>query len=691
MAQYLAVLELSDLDGDNGFAFYGELAGDRSGWAVVSAGDINNDGFDDLIIGAPKADPNGSDSGMSYVVFGDKNFAASMEVSDLVGATTGIQIVGELEGDQSGWAVASAGDVNDDGFDDFIIGANRADPNDTNSGASYVVFGKGSVFDDKIHLSDLDGDNGFQINGAKENSFSGHSVSSAGDVNGDGFADVIIGARNAYTDGGYTGAAYVVFGKDGGFDAEVELGDLDGDDGFQIAGKNDGDAAGFSVGAAGDVNGDGLADLIVGANGTDPNGLSSGASFVVFGSTSGFDATMSVADIDGANGFQISGETAGDFSGVSVSSAGDVNGDGIGDLIVGADRHGANDEGAAFVVFGKSSGFASTLQLSSLDGNNGFEIPGEAGGDCAGISVSSAGDFNGDGFDDVIVGAWLATPPGFDPGVSYVVFGKASGFAATLDLSDLDGNNGFQINGEAADDRSGHSVAGAGDVNGDGFDDLIVGSYGADPNGGESGTSYVIFGGMPGEAVTRVGTDIGNTIRGGNFNDTLTGLGGLDRLVGYDGKDVLKGGADRDVLQGGGGKDKLTGGAGGDSLDGGKKADTFIYADASHSSSTAFDSMIRFDFSEDRFDLPDAVTGIDPASAGGTLNVATFDSDLAAGVAGLAAGHAMIFAPDAGDFAGMFFLVVDANGTSGYQAGDDFVMRLAVPKHLGDFGIEDFI
>jgi hypothetical protein len=559
MAQYLAVLELSSLDGNNGFQINGEAAGDRAGYSVSDAGDVNGDGFGDLIIGASRADPNGTDSGATYVVFGKASgFGATLELSALDGAN-GFQINGEAAGGYSGNSVSSAGDINGDGFDDFIIGAFHASPNGVWSGASYVVFGKGSAFTSTFELTGLDGNNGFQINGEVTYDYAGRSVSSAGDVNGDGFDDVLVGA-----DGFGDGAAYVIFGKASGFGANLNLSSLVGSNGFEITGVADN--TGFSASSAGDVNGDGFDDVIVGADGADPNGSNSGASYVVFGKGTAFGGNLSLSSLDGTNGFRINGETAGDHSGHSVASAGDVNGDGLGDLIVGAydaDPHGGSS-GASYVVFGKASGFGHTLALSTLDGNSGFQINGETAGDHSGYSVASGGDFNGDGFDDLIVGAEGADPSGVYSGASYVVFGKASGFGATFELSSLDGNNGFQINGEAEDHRSGFSVAAGGDVNGDGFDDLIVGAYYASPNGALSGASYVIYGSMPGTAVTRSGTEIRNDIRGGNFDDVLSGLGGDDRLFGNDGDDTILGGDGDDISDAGAGDDDYRGGSGED-------------------------------------------------------------------------------------------------------------------------------
>ena len=190
-------------------------------------------------------------------------------------------------------------------------------------------------------------------------------------------------------------------------------------------------------------------------------------------------------------------------------------------------------------MFGKADGRA--VELHEIEtGSGGFVINGVSTDDRSGFSVSRAGDVNGDGLDDLIVGAFFDDPNGTDSGASFVVFGKAGGTA--VELSDVElGIGGFVINGVSEEDRSGLSVSAAGDVNGDGFDDLIIGALRDDPNGVNSGASFVIFGGDFSGAATQVGTVL---------NDTLTGSGADDVIFAGTGDDTINGGGRTDRLSG---------------------------------------------------------------------------------------------------------------------------------------------
>ena len=507
-----AALEVSTLDGSNGFVLNGVVFS-FSGYSVSSAGDINGDGFDDVIVGAPVV----RSSGQSYVVFGsDAGFDAVVEHSNLDGSN-GFVLQGDTD-DRSGNSVSGAGDVNGDGFDDLIIGAPDAADR---TGQSYVVFGSDAGFDAVVELSSLDGSNGFVLRGIDIGDRSGRSVSGAGDFNGDGFDDVIIGAQFADSSRDDSGESYVVFGTDAGFDAVIELSSLNGSNGFLLSGIDETDYSGRPVSGAGDINGDGFDDLIIGALGADLNGDRSGESYVVFGSDESLGDVFELSSLDGKNGFVLSPGSAG-------SGAGDINGDGFDDLIAFAN-------GLSYVVFGTDASFGAAFEFSSVDGKNGFALsPGSAG--------SGAGDVNGDGFDDLIFEAPFLGPNSGFSGVSYVVFGSADIGSPTIPPR-------FGTNG----------------------DDTFIGGGNEDVFFGLAGNDFLS------------GRNNRDTLDGGNGNDTLDGGRGSDALLGGNGNDILLGGADDDTLDGGKGGDTLDGGRGNDTLDGGRGSDTLFGNDGNDS------------------------------------------------------------------------------------------------------------
>ena len=505
-----------------------------------------------------------------------------------------------------GDAIVGIHDLNGDGIDDFAItaiGSFMGPP-----GHVYVVFGTASGFPADIDLATLNGTNGFTLSGP-DHSF-GRSLASA-DVNGDGVADLIIGVNG---DDGYNGAVYVLYGKHGAF-TDLNMTDIVAAGGVKISGS-DTQGFGYSVSAAGDVNGDGVADIVVGApsSGSDLEG----SAYVIFGQSGGLPSNFSTSALDGTNGFEFVG--AGYFGrlGQSVAGAGDVNGDGFDDVIISAYGLGSTyddaGKGASFVIFGHSGSFAPVLNIADVDGFNALTFNGLNYNGWFGKSVAGVGDVNGDGVDDFAVGAWS------DDAV-YVVYGVKSGsgssLPASLDPTDLDGTNGFTIAGAGL---FGQVMSNAGDLNGDGIDDLVIGAYGVWPGGVSSGGEvYVVYGRSGVVAPTLNVSSLDGTngyaipgiVEGGHLGLALGSIadvnndGGMDLIIsagqgghayviygapnsppppppppppvnGTAGSDTLNGASSDDVINGLGGNDKLYGNGGNDTLYGGDGAD-YLY------------------------------------------------------------------------------------------------------------------
>lgn len=379
----------------------------RYGYSVSGAGDVNGDGFDDVIISAPSYENGQPDEGKVFVYHGS---------SSGLPVTANWTAEGNFEGALFGFSVSNAGDVNNDNFSDVIIGAPHFSSGSMFGGA-FVFLGSSSGLS-TVH-------NWYFGNSDPASEF-GHSVSGAGDVNGDGFDDVIVGVVNNYLYESHWIGALIFLGSSSGI--------TPGNPAWSASLNEQTGYFGSSVSKAGDVNSDGYDDVIVGAFGYDGY---HGKALVYYGSPSRPNYAP--------HNWESTGQRVLAFFGYSVSDAGDVNNDGIDDIIIGATEDLDYGNGKAYVYHGSAGGPVLAKVLTGIEDGSNF-----------GESVSSAGDFNNDGFDDVVIGARFAMPYGI-----FVYFGSS---------------NGIKNFPERQIPANGLAVSGAGDVNGDGLNDIIAGN-----------------------------------------------------------------------------------------------------------------------------------------------------------------------------------------------------------------------
>jgi hypothetical protein len=412
------------------------------GLSMAGAGDVNNDGFADVIVGAHAYDNDQVDEGRAYLFLGSSRGLSPTPIW---------MAEGDQESALLGWSVAGVGDVNNDGFDDVVVGAVRHDNGDTDEGRVYLFLG---------NATGLAATPAWTAEGESFKAFFGGSVAGAGDVDNDGFDDVVIGAHGYDSDQANEGRAYLFRGTSGGLEA-VHSWMVEGDQIDAFLGR--------SVAGAGDVNNDGYDDVIIGADGYTNGEAGEGGAFLYLGSATGPGATPDwTAESD-----QIDAEL-----GYAVAGTGDVNNDGYDDVVVTARRYDgtATNGGAAWLHRGGAAGLEAVASWS---------VEGTGTNEDLGRSVASAGDFNGDGFDDIVIGARNFANGEAGEGAALVFTGSASGPAA----SPLVRYESDQVGAEL-----GISVGGAGDVNGDGFGAVLGGAYRYDDDHTEEGGAFLFPG-----------------------------------------------------------------------------------------------------------------------------------------------------------------------------------------------------
>ncbi|MBI5728120.1 MAG: FG-GAP repeat protein, partial [Ignavibacteriales bacterium] len=497
----------------------GSVPGGTFGMSAASAGDVNGDGFNDIIVGAPRAN---SITGMAFIFYGGAQLDASPDVI----------LSGEVANDWFGYSLSTAGDCNGDGFDDVIIGAYGY--NDY-TGKVYIYYGG----------SPMNGVADIIITGESSGRYFGESVTGGGDIDGDGYADVMIGAAATNS---IQGKVYVLLGRAAPLGA-INASAVD----FKIIGET-GSALGKCVAFAGDVNGDGYCDMLLGAP---EYNAAKGRAYIFFGKQS-FDLEINASSAN----VIITGQTGDYLLGSSLASAGDMNGDGLSDVIIAtypslraglflggnimdnivditynspadisqfartvAGAGDVNADGFSDIIIGDHSQDSykgkAYVYYGGLHPDNSPDIvlAGEAVNTFFGFPAAGAGDINGDGFDEILVGAYGSNS---SYGKVYIYYNSLTG----NDISDM------KLVGEGTQEYFGYAISSANDVNGDGYDDIIVGASGYSSG---AGRVSIFFGGPQFNAVADItitgggGTQLGAVVAGAGdvnndgYDDVLIG------------------------------------------------------------------------------------------------------------------------------------------------------------------------
>jgi len=446
----------------------------------------------------------------SVLAAGTGNVSSFQKISDTEGGFTGTLD----DNDIFGFAAASLGDLDGDGVTDIAVGAFDDDDGGTGRGAVYILFlnSNGSVKSEQ-KISDTEG----SFTGTLDNDDRlGISVASLGDLDGDGVTDIAVGAT--LDDDGSTnrGAVYILFlNSNGSVKSEQKISDTAG--GFTGT-LDDQDQFGTSVASLGDLDGDGIPDIAVGAGSDQDGGEDRGAVWILFLDTDGtVKSFQKISDLEG--GFTGTLDNF-DIFGISVASLGDLDGDGVTDIVVGArnDDDGNTDRGAVWILFLDTDGTVKSFQkISDTAGGFTNEL---ADSDLFGISVASLGDLDGDGVTDIVVGT-RDDDGGTDRGAVYILFLNSSGgVKSNQKISDLEGDFAGTLDDV---DEFGISVVSLGDLDGDGITDIMVASHVDDDGGTNRGAVYILFMNGTGNSLSQTE----NLVSGGSGTD-LSSLNGTE-------------------------------------------------------------------------------------------------------------------------------------------------------------------
>lgn len=452
-------------------SFLGEAAGDQAGTAVAEVGDVNGDGYPDFLIGAPYNDDGGLDAGKAYLMLsGPYGWTRDFPLADADASFTG-----EAAGDAAGIAFAGSGDLDGDGFDDLLISAPYNDASYDDAGKIYVVFGAVSGWSQNTDLASSQ----TQILGESEGDNAGSCLDVASDVTGNGYCDLLIGARSNSENGDLSGKVYLLFGEAGAsWPASVDLGTGEA----SFVGETAHVSAGGSCAGIGDINGDGFGDIAIGAS---SYATGAGKVYVVHGRSTGWTESQSLSTSDSS----FIGEAAYDNAGRWVAGPGDLDSDGYSELLVGAPVNaepGSMGAGQLYIERGTAAGWTQNQNLANSDAS--LYPPPSSGRQ--GWSAEGVGDYNGDGKDDIAVGAPNHLYGGTGNGTVNIFLG-----GAIVWRMDGPAANGLvQFNGEVLADGAGYSVSGAGDVDGDGADEILIGAPYSDQSGVDAGKAYLVFG-----------------------------------------------------------------------------------------------------------------------------------------------------------------------------------------------------